>query len=93
MHILSIKDWLACKPEDRKSLLKKSKIGTDLKTTAALLEDVIYDNLAVIGSHIKTMKGIDTEMYAAFCKDQPELEVFWHKCEREYDERFSKNIY
>lgn len=66
-----------------------------LESTNEFLRDVIYDNLAVIGSHLRTMKDMDSKfnagMYNSFCKDKPGFEEFWRTCEREYDERLNEN--
>lgn len=68
-----------------------NKTQSYFETTAEFLEDVIYDNLAVIGSHIRTMKDMDEQyncgMYEGFRKAKPELEVLWVNCEKEYEQR------
>ncbi|MGJ0429618.1 hypothetical protein [Methylobacter sp.] len=67
-----------------------------LEITNEFLRNVIYDNLAVIGSHLKTMKDMDKQyncgMYTSFCKDKPELEVLWKTCEQQYNERLKETI-
>lgn len=96
MHVISVKEWMNCKPENRKELLKKTEIEQDIFQghTQNILDcvqnlnhfedDHMLSNFTrnAIGYYVLEMK--DDNMFEWFCNNFPYLKRTLEECEQHY---------